>query len=443
MLLSWPGGLSGLWESSISRNFEKALLYLVVIDLAAGGNGYLISIASFRLREVLFFVCGAWVAARLTFVDRISIDRIWWFALALFIGTTAFSAWLGYSAGYRQQAILAELKPLAYFPMLMFFIVAIRTRADVSTVVTLLAACGALLAVTYLTILLAMYSGAIGFDAVYMFLRTSDEFIFRHTPQLSHHPYYVGFLYKGAFYICTAALLLACEQSRRPRILGMICAIAVAMTVTRGISLALFAAFVVGAAMAREFGRAIYLGACAAVLLMTLLTAQHVENRLMSSFVKQQEQMLGLREEEPLSKLEAFSENTTRHQGDRNRLKDIQFVFDALDARTLLIGKGLGAPIRGRERVEINYLEIVYKQGLLGCTLWLLIFCYGAILYWQLPREDQKIALAIPLCILFVYVGTASNTFLTGSIGMGAVFISLVSLSVLKRTAFDGSQCHR
>jgi len=98
-----------------------------------------------------------------------------------------------------------------------------------------------------------------------------------------------------------------------------------------------------------------------------------------------------------------------------------------------LIGKGFGAPIGDRNRIEINYVEIFYKQGLLGLLIWLALFAYSFLLYSKLPPENRQFGAAFLLSGFFVAVATASNTFLTGSIGMAVVFIAVVSLSILSR----------
>src|SRR3546814_3208898 len=80
----------------------------------------------------------------------------------------------------------------------------------------------------------------------------------------------------------------------------------------------------------------------------------------------------------------------------------------------IAIGRGLGAPIGKRERIELNYLEILYKQGLPGLGLWGLLFLYGYYLYLKTPRHLKQFGLAYFLSGLFVFIVTASNTFLTG-----------------------------
>jgi O-antigen ligase len=79
----------------------------------------------------------------------------------------------------------------------------------------------------------------------------------------------------------------------------------------------------------------------------------------------------------------------------------------------------------------MTYLEVFYKQGLLGLSVWFALFAYTFYLYLQVPRETREFGLAFFLASLFVFVETASNTFLTGSIGMAAVFIATASLLVL------------
>src|SRR3546814_9124605 len=49
---------------------------------------------------------------------------------------------------------------------------------------------------------------------------------------------------------------------------------------------------------------------------------------------------------------------------DAIRQNDIRIVLEELDPPMIAIGRGLGAPIGKRARIELNYLEILYKQGL-------------------------------------------------------------------------------
>ncbi|MDP3075376.1 hypothetical protein [Bradyrhizobium sp.] len=410
--------------------FEKTLLVAVVIDLALGGNGYLVKIGPFRVREVLFVVCMAWVIARLTKINPIRLDRNILIISGAFFVVTAFDAALGYFNGSRFGAIVAELKPLGYFPMLLFFLVAIRTRYDLRLVASVLVVCGTLVASLYLLLLLSAKVGIFSYSGIFETLRFSDEFIFRNNP--SQGGVFVGFLYKGAFYISIAALFLMFDPFRITKVLAAVTVVATAMTVTRGLCLALIVSIVCGVVLQRRWRRMPLLLGQAGLLLAVLLVAQQAETRLLISTGDFSRETHGSPDpiKDPVSPslLEGIQRPT-----DSYRTEDIKFVARELDFSMATIGRGLGSPIRGRERIEITYLEIFYKQGILGLAVWLALFLYILHLYLATPRQVKDVALAYFLAALFVFVATASNTFLTGSIGMGVVFISTASLLVLSR----------
>lgn len=397
---------------------EKALVIAVLVDLFLGGNGYLVKIAGLRLREVFYVLCLGWVVLRLTCVEPVRIDGKIWSLMALFFVVTAFGTAIGYFSGNRVGAILAELKPLSYFPMLLFFLVAIRSRADLTLVAGLLVACGVLQAVLYLLLLLVAASGFVAYTDIYTFLKPSDEFIFRHNP---YGPF-VGFLYKGAFYTCVAAIFLLFDPFRISKIFAAALVVAMSMTLTRGLCGALFICILLGGVLNSNWRRLPMLIAQAALLVAVLLWGQHAERELLIASGD-------FRSERP-GGVGAWIEGRPT---DRDRTKDIEFVVEHLNLQTALIGRGIGAPIRGRERIELNYLEILYKQGLFGLSVWGLLLLYMMSLYWRTPAATKQFALAFFLSGVFVYGATATNTFLTGSIGMAVVFIGMAGLLVLAR----------
>lgn len=204
--------------SWLGRPLGRALLGLVLIDLLLGGNGYLIDIGGFRVREVLFPLCLLWAAARLTVVEPIRLPKVIWVFLAFFFATTLLAVLVGYFGGSRVPAIIAELKPLSYFLMLPFFMLAIRTFDDISFVARLVVICAMILALAYLLLLAAAYLGFLDYGAIYEFLRQSDEFIFRHNPAYGT---FVGFLYKGMFNVCLAVIFFCLIHIVRQRFLPL------------------------------------------------------------------------------------------------------------------------------------------------------------------------------------------------------------------------------
>lgn len=395
---------------------EKALLVAVLLDLGLGGNGYLIQLFGVRLRVIFFGLCMVWVVLRLLVIEPVRIEQKWWWLLAAFVVITAFGTALGYVHGNRPGAITAELKPLAYFFMLPFFLIAIRTGTDVKLVAAILVLCGTTLAILYVLVLLAAAVGIVDYLDVFNFLRRSDEFIFRMSDNKTE---FVGFLYKGAFYTCVAAIFLAFSPSKRAKALCAIAVIATAMTLTRGLCLALLLALVVGAVMDWQRKRGAIVAAQCVLLIAVTVLAWRVDRQhaALESLARPD------RKTSPSQEM--------RRPGDQDRVADILFVVHDMDIQTFVIGRGIGAPIRGRERIEMNPLEVLYKQGIVGAALWLALLWLLLALY----RAAMPNPLVLPMFLsgLFVYFATVTNTFLTGSIGMAVVFIAISSLVALKK----------
>jgi hypothetical protein len=454
-LLGTQTSLASLRDLKRWQIVEKTLLIAVLLDLALGGNGYLIHIFGFRLREIFYIPCLVWAVLRFTYIHPIRPDRnIVWLSAAFF-AVTIFDALLGYYSGHRSGAIIAEIKPLSYFPMLFFFLVAIRSRKDLTLIAGILVACGMLLAIVYLLALLAIEAGFVDRLAMYTFLyEYSDEFIFRRVP-------FVGFLYKGNFYICIAVIFMLFDPFRWTKVLATIGILAIAMTLTRGLALAVTASLFAGIALNYDKRRALLLVAQCALLATVLFFAEKAEvagEGLPSSQAVSPVRSAGaapmllavssvdLVFPSARPALEAVKSDNSgfaaadqalpvpgsmQRPGDYQRLGDIKFILERLDLSTVLFGRGLGAPIAGRDRIESTYPEMLYKQGLPGLSVWFLLALYTFRLYRNVPRETKQFALPFLLSSLFVYVVTATNTFLTGSIGMAVVFISFASLLVL------------
>jgi hypothetical protein len=408
---------------------EKILLVAVLLDLALGGNGYLVKIGSFRVREILFAFCIPWALLRLTIVRPVRLDPKVWALFGLFVAVTAFGAALGYFNGSRSGVITAELKPLSYFPMLFFFLVSIQSRADLTLVARILVVCGILLSFLYLLLLLCAKIGLVGYSSIFNFLHVSDEFIFRHT--FDNQAPFVGFFYKGAFYICIAALFLIFDPFRITKILAAVTVVAVAMTLTRGLCFSLAGCILAGAVLNRNWRRAPLLAGLAILLLSVYLFAQRAEQNLV--FVEVPPNTAQANRPVLPKRLPADQSVFQLRQTDADRTSDIRFIVSKIDASMLATGRGLGAPIRDRDRIELTYFEILYKQGIPGLLVWALLFAYTVQLYRAVPAQTRTFGLAFFMSSLFVFISTAATTFLTGSIGMGVVFISTAGLSVLAR----------
>ncbi|MET4801590.1 MFS family permease [Bradyrhizobium sp. LB11.1] len=418
---------------------EKILLIAVAIDLALGGNGYLITIGLFRVREILFAICVPWAVLRLTVLNPVKVDRkIMTFVIA-FIAMTALDALLGYLKGNNLNDIIGEIKPLAYFPMLLFFAVAIRSISDVTMVARILVGCGIIMSVAYLLVLLAAFTGVVSYLAVFNALGSIDEFIFRQA--VDRQLVFIGFFYKGFFYVAIAMLFMIFGRFAYGRLVATICGIALAMTLTRSLFVGFACAALVGLLLQWNWRRSIVpIGQLGVMAIIMLIAVQAETNLNLKEFaalgvirgpadLEKYASQGGVPPPVPPPTAAIFEARPT----DNERIRDVKFVFQNTNAASLLVGNGLGAQIRDRDRVELNYLEVLFKQGLVGLGFWLLLIGYVTQLYFASAPGSRDLAAPFLLSGIFVYVATAFNTVLTGSIGMGAVFISIASLDVISR----------
>jgi hypothetical protein len=228
---------------SLVLRFQNFLLTVLLLEILLGGNGYLTEISGVRLRVILSSVCLIWVASRMLSRHFAMILHQIFGLFFLFLGTTIFGLMIGLVNENNLQAIAVELKPLSYFPLLLFFALAIRTEEDINRVTRLIVLCGVLQATLFVCMMFAAHLGIIRYSTIYMLLRESDEFIFRHNPE---EGFFVGFLYKGTFHLPIAALFLLLDTFWKNRWLAFIVLVAILLTETKGLMAAMFISLFAG-----------------------------------------------------------------------------------------------------------------------------------------------------------------------------------------------------
>ena len=313
------------------------------------------------------------------------------------MAVTVFSGFISLLNHQPLDRVAEDVKPLAYFLILPFFAQTIRDARDVEMVARILKISALVLAICYVAVLAVWHGGLLTFEQVQGALNPAgdpkQEFYFRGE---------TTFFFKASLYVGVGVFFFLFERGAGNKWIAAFLMLALLLTMTRGLIMAVFLTLAVWAlffARNRLVGWALGAGA----LLLAILSG------------------LGLNAVSP----SAAESNTIR-------LADLQEIVGMWDVKTLLLGQGLGGTIAGREHIEITYVEILYKQGILGLAFWLLPLVY---LTWRLRRivDMDRRARAIPyyLSALFVYFESATNPFLTNPIGMSAVIIAMVSVRAL------------
>ncbi len=373
----------------------KILLVLVALELALGGGGRLVDVGWFSPRMLLF--CGALAYA--AFILGLARSRIPWEFACLILGFCALLLFHGAVSIVRQmpyEAIFEDAKPQLYFPMLAFLAITIRNVRDVATVTKLLKISAVVLSIAYLGVLSLWHSGVFTFDEVQGALNptgdTKKEFYFRSD---------ATFFFKAALYVGVGLFFFLFHGGSIGKLVAVLLFLALFFTLTRGLMAAVF------------------------LSLATCVLLFH-KNRLAGVALAGTNLVLGLFAILVINELAP-----TAGESVALRLADLRATAEIWDVPTILIGQGLGPSIGARGHIEMNYIEILYKQGLLGLSFWLLPIAYITLQMSRAMPERRTNAMPYYLAALFVYFENATNPFLTNPIGMSVVLIAMVAIRVL------------
>ncbi len=382
--------------------FGKALLIVILLEVSLGGGGRLFDTGSVSPRMVLFGL-GLDYTAAAVLLYRQKIPREFLFLTAAFVVLSSVSASIAVSGNHSFPVAFRDFKPLAYFLLLPFFAIAVRGANDVLLVGRILKFSAACLAVLYLIVMAIWKSGLLTTMQMYEWLNPAHtaeaEFLFRGG---------TTFFFKAILYVGVGVFFFVAEKGLSRKSVVLLLLLAIALTMTRGMWLAVF---VVLAAWAFFYTSDRLRGAAlaAGLLFVGVAGAVWINETLPSAALSNAVRMNDLR-----ALLEAL-------------------VAAAPVAAELLFGRGFGGEvIGGRQSIEITYVNMFYKQGLVGLIFWFLPAVY---LVWRMrtiPRGPQRdMAMPYFMAAAMVYVVNFTNPFLTNPIGMAVVMIAMVAVRVI------------
>lgn len=375
----------------------RVLLIVIVLEVSLGGGGRLFDTGSVSPRMVLFGLGLAYTAAALPYREKIPREFV--FMTVLFVALSSISTLIPVLQNQPVMAALRDFKSLAYFLMLPFFAITIRKMGDVVLVGRLLKFSALILAALYLGVMAFWKLGGMSVVQMYEWLNPAHtaeaEFLFRGG---------TTFFFKALLYVGVGVVFFVVERNRNWRGVVLMLLLAIALTMTRGVWLAVFmvlAAWGLFCADGRLKGALL-----AAGLLLVGVMGVILINQTLSSVVQS---------------------NAIR-KNDLWALLGITWQW-----REVLFGRGFGADVFGRPAIEITYINVLFKQGMAGVLFWFLPAVYLA---WQLRliRDAALRSLAMPylLAAAFVYVVSLTNPFLTNPIGMAVVLIAMVAVRVVR-----------
>jgi len=260
--------------------------------------------------------------------------------------------------------------------------------------------------------LVLINSGIIPFLNFYNATFKSEELFFR--GELTF--FYKGFLFFGVgtiFYYFT-------DYSRWKNYFIIILITTIVLSVTRGLLFSLALTFAVYFLATRYYANATY-GLALAVIIVAfgssviLSTSRFFDARSHhKSYAKADPTLLG-----------------DRKYSDNGRAAQANEVWHQASFASSLMGHGFGGGTLSRPiHMEISYLEIFHKQGLIGLTFW---GCFaGAILFQFRGATVSQAVNAFFYSALFIFIESLTNQYINNPIGISILLLSLCCLHKLK-----------
>lgn len=392
--------------------FARGLFYVLAVELIAGGGGHLIDLGTVSIRMVLFAAAMVVTVVYFLYGRRIPKDyMILTLGLPVILGVGAV---IGYMNGSTLGNILEDIKPQLYILLLPFLAFSITNTAVVTKLGNIFRTCALAMAILYIILLILINTGVIPFLDFWNVATSTEEFFFRGE---------IAFFYKGFIYLCVGLIFLIEGRAKKWQV--AIVLLAIVLTVTRGFWVALLLTY--GSyrlAFAERNVRQIAIGA---LLVTSSILIAVYGNTLISSVSKTIDQT---RASSIRGDAKPYLLGDRTHS-DNERTRQLKQVAERVTPVSAIVGHGLGqgVPIRP-VHMEISYLEIFHKQGIVGLTCWLLIFLTGV--RRGIAVRHNRASIPFLISFVFVFVLSMFNQFVNNPIGLFIIMVSIVSFDRLE-----------
>ncbi|MDP2187402.1 MAG: hypothetical protein Q8J69_01845 [Sphingobacteriaceae bacterium] len=420
--------------------WRTILLIVSITELFIGGGGRFMTVGPLSMRMWLFALTQAVVWWDILKGNYQPAKRFYTY-VGLFLGVTVLGAIHGYLNEAPLKLILTDVKPLLFWLNLLFYGMVIQSPQQVFLVRACLKWSSAFLAVAYITLLLLWKYQIVHGFSFYMLTLPTEELSFRGS---------LGFFYKGFIFLPVGIFFWLQEKTYRKYFWVFLIYLAILLTFTRGFWLLIFGIHLVYTIFFNSRSAVSWL---AIVLMLTSLYSvglyvSQVDHQNFPELMHFQQESIKRYEAKDLKPWQRalaskFSQGfEARESSIIDRIIQVGEVEDHLTLKSFLIGNGLGKGIPSRQiHMEISYLEIFHKQGLLGLLLWLWLL-------WSLLKRFREAignrlhqitlfhenAFVFLMAALFMFGISLLNPFINSPMGLGMLALSLVCLEVLPPT---------
>jgi len=377
------------------------LLTVVLLELFLGGTGRLVEFTAFlTLRMCLFLVYMALIIVYLFLRRTLPIEIV--ILTCFFLIINLLAAINGFRNGAHFSDIFEDIKPLLNTFLFCYLSFSIKTPRDIRYILKLLKISAVILALLHI-VLYSIYLVYHDIGVLYYIINSaqSDNTVFLFKGES-------GFLnYTGDIYLCVG--FIAWDEYHKNTFFKYVALtmilIAIVLTGTRGLIISLGAVYFLKWLLLRiNYRSLVYVGIGA---VMILAVFSNIQGNI-----------------------------GDKDESDQTRYDQIHQVGERVTPVSTIIGHGygIGVPIRPIH-MEISYLEIFHKQGLLGISYYIMILLIAYMAYKNCKREN---VMGFFMFVLFIYFVSSTNPYVNHPLGITVLALALVSM--LKLRGFEKNE---
>lgn len=371
------------------KNLLTPILIIMIMELVMGGGGRFFTVGTLTFRIFLYIFC---IPISFFYIyKKGNVDLYIIYILGAFTFTIILSIIIGIINEASTLLIYEDVKPLMFFFNILFFSITIETHEDIMRTIKIIKYSSVFMAVFYLSFVILLFFKYVDFIEFYEFVEPFGEITFRGEEGF--------FLFKGFLYLCIGFFFFINGKTNSSNLSALVLLIAIVLTLTRG--------FII-------FTILVYL------FYLTFFYRKKIVSIIIVFF------SIAITIYALPTYLEAIGD---KEESNLVRTTQINQVFERTNFSNFLFGNGFGkgVPI-SPQHMEISYLEIFCKQGIIGLLFWALLILYITILFVILYREKKNTEIVLPcfLSVIFIVFQSATNPFINNPIGLTMILITIV-----------------
>jgi hypothetical protein len=379
------------------KKITDFVFFISLFEIFIGGGGNFFKYNGISIRMIFF---GLNFLFFLTYILKgAKFNYKLLFITLFFLILHIFSVIIGVYNNAPSEYIMINFQATLIFILLPYYAFKINSINKVEDIIRLIKKSSIILVIFHITFMYVLLIKILNFNYLYSFVSKNQDIKFRDEQ---------FFFYSGFIYICIGLFIFLTNKGLKNRVLTILLFTSILLTLTRGFIF--FTSIVIAfyyLVLSKKYSSKIYL-IFLGVLFVTIFLPFLIENRTEKSM----------------------------YISDEVRIQTNKEIVETTDFSSIFLGHGFGVSVPVRPiGLENSFLDIFYKQGIIGIAFWISLFCYITYLTYSVKDSIYYNKIIIFwLGTFFLYLQSLSNPYINTAIGIPFLLISISALLTIKQS---------